>query len=206
MVRPIGLDAVNDIKPGVDGCTAVNDTCLRVISGRRDAGALVDGRDRAGRRDWCSGWPGATCRVVAPVVAAFSTWIPWFKYDDRPVFFFYAICIIPFTVIVLAMIMGRIIGPTGRAAPQAQRAHRRRRSCHSWCSNFAFMYPILTDQLLTRHAVAAADVVPELDLGCGPSGASPRPRTGWPAPRPAPRRWRAGCRCAGRGNRASAGR
>ncbi len=150
MVRPIGLDAVNDIKPGVQGCKAVNDTCLRVISGAGTpvlwwmaAIALV-----AALVLWVA---GRDLRVVAPIVAAFSTWIPWFKYDDRPVFFFYAICIIPFTAIVLAMMMGRIIGP-------ADGPYRRRNSLivgglvSLVVLNFAFMYPIYTDQLLTRHA------------------------------------------------------
>ena len=31
--RVIGIDAVNDIQPGDDGCKAVGDTCLRVVSG-----------------------------------------------------------------------------------------------------------------------------------------------------------------------------
>ena len=149
MVRVIGLDAVNGIKPGVDGCTAVNDTCLRVISGAGTpvlwwmaAIALVAALVLwLTARDW---------RVVAPIVAAFSTWIPWFHYDDRPVFFFYAICIIPFTVIVLAMMMGRIIGPSDGP-------HRKRNALivGGFVSlvvlDFAFIYPILTDQLLTRH-------------------------------------------------------
>jgi len=150
MVRPIGLDAVNDIKPGVQGCKAVNDTCLRVISGAGTpvlwwmaAIALV-----AALVLWVA---GRDLRVVAPIVAAFSTWIPWFKYDDRPVFFFYAICIIPFTAIVLAIMLGKIIGP-------ADGPHRRRNSLivgglvSLVVLNFAFMYPIYTDQLLTRHA------------------------------------------------------
>ncbi len=93
-------------------------------------------------RDW---------RFGLPVVAAASTWLPWFNYASRPLFFFYAICIIPFTLIVLAMWLGKIIGP-------ADGPHRRRRS---WivgglvalvAANFAFIYPILTDGLLTRRA------------------------------------------------------
>lgn len=148
MLRPIGIDAINDIKPGTEGCKAVNDTCLRVISGAGTPilwwlGALalltavvwfIAGRD----------W-----RMSAPLLALASTWIPWFKYDDRPVFFFYAICIIPFTVTILAMVLGRILGP-------ADGRHRRRRA---WIVgalvalvilNFAFQYPVLTDALMTR--------------------------------------------------------
>ncbi len=149
MRRPIGIDAVNDIKPGTEGCRAVNDTCLRVISGAGTpflwwfaAIALV-----AGLIFWLA---ARDRRFSVPILAAFSTWIPWFKYDDRPLFFFYAICIIPFTVIVLAMCLGKMLGPSDS---------RRRRlgavivtaAVVVVMADFAFIYPILTDQLMTRH-------------------------------------------------------
>ncbi len=40
------------------------------------------------RRDW---------RFGLVVVGVVSTWLPWFRYDDRPIFSFYAIAILPFT-------------------------------------------------------------------------------------------------------------
>ena len=43
--------------------------------------------------------------------SALATYLPWFATADRPVFFFYAITIIPFTCIGLAMVLGLIIGP-----------------------------------------------------------------------------------------------
>lgn len=149
MVRPIGIDAVNDIKPGVDGCTAVNDTCLRVISGQGTpllwwaaAIALI-----AALVFWIA---GRDWRFGVPALAALTVYLPWFRYDDRPLFFFYAICIIPFTVTILAMCLGKILGPPGSG-------HRRRIGAAIAGSvvaliaaNFAFLYPILTDELLTR--------------------------------------------------------
>lgn len=148
MARPIGIDAVNDIKPGVDGCQAVNDTCLRVISGAGTpilwwmaAIALI-----AGIVVWIA---GRDWRFGLPILAMASTYLPWFRYADRPLFFFYAICIIPFTVIILSMWLGRLIGP-------ADGPHRRRGSLLAGgaialvAANFAFIYPILTDGLLTR--------------------------------------------------------
>jgi dolichyl-phosphate-mannose--protein O-mannosyl transferase len=147
MARPIGIDAVNDIKPGVDGCWATgNDTCIRVISGMGTPVlwwmafiALFVGLIWwiAGR-DW---------RFGVPIVAAMSTYLPWFHDADRPVFFFYAICIIPFTVTILAMVFGLILGPSdGR--------HRRRGAIIVGVAvalvvlNFAYIYPVLTDQLM----------------------------------------------------------
>ena len=33
------------------------------------------------RRDW---------RFGIPIVGVLTTWLPWFRYDDRPIFFYYA--------------------------------------------------------------------------------------------------------------------
>jgi hypothetical protein len=147
MVRPTGIDAVNGIKPGVDGCTAVGDhTCLRVISAMGTpalwwmaAIALVVGLVWwIGGRDW---------RFGVPIVAAMSTYIFWFLNADRPVFFFYAICIVPFTVTLLAMVLGLILGP--KNGP-----HRRRGAIIVGVAialvalDFAYIYPVLTDAML----------------------------------------------------------
>lgn len=150
MGRVIGIDAVNDIQPGVDGCTASSgDTCLRVISG---AGtpllwwcvlvAIVIGLGL-----W---WLGRDWRFAVPLVAGLTPWLMWFPNADRPLFFFYAIMIIPFTATVLAMVLGKILGP-------AEAGARRRRGAQivgivvlAIVANFWFIYPILTDQLMTR--------------------------------------------------------
>lgn len=147
MARPIGIDAVNSIKPGVDGCPATgDDTCIRVISGMGTpvlwwmaAIALVVGLIWwLGGRDW---------RFGVPIIAAMATYLPWFPNADRPVFFFYAICIIPFTVTLLAMVFGLIIGP-------ADGPNRRRGAIIVGvalalvAANFAYIYPVLTDQLM----------------------------------------------------------
>lgn len=147
MARPIGIDAVNDIKPGVDGCMATgDDTCIRVIAGMGTpilwwmaVIALVFAVIWwIGGRDW---------RFGVPIVAAMATYLPWFPSADRPVFFFYAICIIPFTVTLLAMVFGLILGP-------ADGPNRRRGAIIVGVAmamivlNFAYIYPVLTDQLM----------------------------------------------------------
>lgn len=147
MARPIGIDAVNDIQPGTDGCPAGGETCLRVISGMGTpilwwigvfaiAAAIVLWLLN---RDW---------RFAVPVVGLFAAWLPWFPNSERPVFFFYAIMLIPFTCIAIALCLGALMGQPG--------SPRRR-----WGAivagvvvalvllNFAYIYPILTDELLT---------------------------------------------------------
>lgn len=151
MQRPIGIDAVNGIKAGEQGCTAAaSDTCLRVISGIGTPVlwwmaliALVAGLwFWLANRDW---------RFSVPILAALATYVPWFQYADRPLFFFYAICIIPFTVTGLALCLGTVLGAPGSAE----------RRSGGWLvgaavgaviANFAFFYPVFTDQLLTRRA------------------------------------------------------
>lgn len=150
MARPLGVDSVTDIQPGVDGCTAeAGQTCLRVISAMGTpvlwwlaAVALVVAIIWwIGGRDW---------RFGVPVVAALATYVPWFFSADRPVFFFYAITIIPFTVTALAMVMGLVLGP-------ASSRFRRRGAIVVGvaialvAANFAWIYPVLTGQVLVHQ-------------------------------------------------------
>lgn len=150
MVRPIGIDAENGIESGTGGCEAVGTTCLRVVSAMGTpllwwlaAFALIAALwFWLGRRDW---------RFAVPVLAVAAVWLPWFQYAGRPLFFFYAIMIIPFSATALAMVMGKFLGPAD--GPQ-----RRTRAMAVGIAialiilNFAFILPVLTDQLLTRPA------------------------------------------------------
>lgn len=147
MARPIGIDAVNDIKPGVDGCPATgDDTCIRVISAMGTpilwwmafVALFVGLIWWIGGRDW---------RFGLPIIAALSTYLPWFPNADRPVFFFYAICIVPFTVTILAMVFGLILGPPD--GPNRRRGAIAVGVAMALVAlNFAYIYPVLTDQLL----------------------------------------------------------
>ncbi len=150
MVRPLGIDSVAGIKPGVEGCHAVGDqTCIRVISAMGTpvlwwlaAIALVVAIIWwVGGRDW---------RFGVPVLAALATYVPWFFAGTRPIFFFYGITIIPFTAIALALVLGLILGP-------ANGRYRRRGAIVVGVAvalvamNFAWIYPVLTDGLLIHQ-------------------------------------------------------
>jgi dolichyl-phosphate-mannose--protein O-mannosyl transferase len=152
IARPIGMDAVNGIKPGTDGCLGP-DNCIRVISGIGTPvlwwGAILALVAAllfwVGGRDW---------RFGIPVVGVLSAWLPWFHYDARPLFFFYAIVIIPFSVMAVALCLGRIIGP--RPTPRVPGSSDRRMVgaivagtfVALVAANFGYLYPILTDELL----------------------------------------------------------
>lgn len=148
MLRPTGIEAVNGIQPGTDGCEAVGTTCMRIISAMGTPilwwAALVA---IVFAVVWWIRW--RDWRFGVPLVAIAAVWLPWFQYTDRPQFFFYAIMIIPFSVTVLAMALGKVLGPA--AGPQ-----RRRRAMLVGALialiifNFAFIYPILTAELITQ--------------------------------------------------------
>ncbi len=156
LARPIGIDAVNNIAPGTDGCVGP-DNCIRVISGIGTpalwwvavfalvAAALL----WIGGRDW---------RFGIPVVGVLSAWLPWFHYDARPLFFFYAITLIPFSVMAVSLCLGRILGPPPRAGDPHAGDRRMVGAIIGGAfvalvaANFAYLYPILTDQLLPHPA------------------------------------------------------
>ncbi|WP_425486871.1 dolichyl-phosphate-mannose--protein mannosyltransferase [Microlunatus speluncae] len=188
--RVIGIDAVLDIPGGSDGCPVGAEKCYRVITGLGTPAlwwAAVIALVAAlilwiGGRDW---------RFGIPVVGVLSNWLPWFQYTDRPQFLFYAITIIPFSVMAVALVLGRLLGdgsdlrepdpavaaPRPARAARGRPAHARgepararfdvlsagqlpldRRALAAIAigafvalvgANFAFIYPILTDAVLT---------------------------------------------------------
>ena len=147
-----GFDSVQWYQsPGTPGCPAnSNGDCMTVITGLGTPflwwmAAIALG---AGVVFWIF---GRDWRFAVPVLAGSATWIGWFPNADRPVFFFYAIMIIPFTATILAMCMGKILGPPG---------HRHRKA-RAWMVgaavalivlNFAFILPILNDTVMPTWA------------------------------------------------------
>ncbi|WP_041819829.1 dolichyl-phosphate-mannose--protein mannosyltransferase [Streptomyces davaonensis] len=56
------------------------------------------------RRDWRAG--AIACGIVAG-------YLPWFFFQERTIFFFYAVVFLPFLCLAVAMLLGAIIGPPG---------------------------------------------------------------------------------------------
>lgn len=149
--RPVGVDAQLDIAPGVQGCQATGEeTCLRQV--------LLLGTPALwwfstvalawsavcwiGKRDW---------RYGLVVVGALITWLPWLRYDDRPIFSYYAIVTEPFLILGAVLLLGEILG---RAAPGTRRraigAIGAGAIVVAVIANFAWFWPIYTDGLLTQ--------------------------------------------------------
>jgi dolichyl-phosphate-mannose--protein O-mannosyl transferase len=151
--RPVGVDAQLDIRPGAQGCAApAGSTCLRqvLLLGTPAlwwfcaVAAMWSLVGWVFRRDW---------RYGLVVVGVAATWLPWFRYDTRPIFSYYAIAIEPFLVLAAVLLLGQVIGP----APVGGRGVLRRRYgaiaagvvVFAVVLNFAWFWPIWTDGLLT---------------------------------------------------------
>jgi dolichyl-phosphate-mannose-protein mannosyltransferase len=150
--RPVGVFADLDIKPGEQGCTAAPEsTCLRQITLLGTPvlwwggvlALLYAAFAFVARRDW---------RFGVPVVGVLATWLPWLRYDDRPIFSFYAVATLPFTVIAVTLLLGHLIG--------GRRASYRRRTLGTVAAgtfvvlvvvNFAWFWPVYTGELVTTR-------------------------------------------------------
>ena len=134
--------------PGTAGCPAnTNGDCMTIITGLGTpflwwmaAIALV-----AGVIFWVF---GRDWRFAVPVLGMAATWIGWFPNADRPVFFFYAIMIIPFTATILAMCFGKILGPPGVRSTRRTGALIVGICVVLIVLDFAFILPILNDQTM----------------------------------------------------------
>ena len=147
LARPLALDAVNDIAPGTNGCPAGSENCLQVIVALGTpllwwgaAAALVLAiLFWIGLRDW---------RFSVPVVGALAMWLPWFQHTERPLFYFYAICIVPFTVTALALLLGKVLGPGTPGRRRQVGAVLVGAYVALVVLNFAWFWPIYTDQVM----------------------------------------------------------
>ena len=148
--RPVGVQADTGIAPGAPGCDAPADsTCLRLElllgtpvlwwGGVVALGYAVYGW--LARRDW---------RFGVAVVGVLASWLPWIPNDDRPIFSYYAIAIIPFTILAIVLCLGRMVG--------GPHAGERRRMWGTAVAgafvvlvvvNFAWFWPIYTGELIT---------------------------------------------------------
>jgi dolichyl-phosphate-mannose--protein O-mannosyl transferase len=150
--RPVGVDADLGIQPGEQGCAAAaGSTCLRqiillgtpVLWWGGAVAMLYAVYAWLARRDW---------RFGVAVLGFASTWLPWVPFSDRPIFYYYAVAMVPFTVIACTLLIGRLIGgerasPTHRAVGAAVAGS----FVVLVVANFAWFWPVFTDGLLTNR-------------------------------------------------------
>nr|WP_240965275.1 phospholipid carrier-dependent glycosyltransferase [Streptomyces zingiberis] len=92
------------------------------------------------RRDWRAG--AVLCGVAAG-------WLPWFLYQERTIFLFYAVVFAPFLCLAVAMMIGALLGPPG--APERRRVFGAVGAgvlvlLIIW--NFVYFFPLFTGQAI----------------------------------------------------------
>ncbi|MFF9623874.1 dolichyl-phosphate-mannose--protein mannosyltransferase [Streptomyces griseosporeus] len=144
--RPVLFDYQSP-KPGTDGCRAASDCSQAILALGTPllwwsaCCALLYLLYRwALRRDWRAG--AVLCGVGAG-------YLPWFLYQDRTVFSFYAVVFVPYLCLTVTMAVGALLGPPG--------ASQRRRTLGvvaagtlvlliAW--NFVYFYPVYTGRTI----------------------------------------------------------
>ena len=111
MERPVGVDAQNNL-PAASCGVAATSSCMREV--------LILGNPIL----WWTGTLALLAAVVAwvttrdwrwsvPVVTVAVSWLPWFRFDDRPIFSFYAVAFLPFTIIAISLIVHSLVQVAG---------------------------------------------------------------------------------------------
>ncbi|MDQ6688860.1 MAG: phospholipid carrier-dependent glycosyltransferase [Actinomycetota bacterium] len=152
MSRPVGIDAQLGIKPGAQGCPApVGSSCLRqilllgtpILWWFSSIAAIWSVFAWIGKRDW---------RYGLVTVGVLSTWLPWIKFDNRPIFSYYAMATLPFLILGATMLLGEILG---QGAPGSRRRQLGATAAGAIVIvvmlNFAWFWPIYTDGLITQQ-------------------------------------------------------
>ncbi|MFJ1969667.1 dolichyl-phosphate-mannose--protein mannosyltransferase [Streptomyces sp. NPDC087903] len=144
--RPVAFDYVAP-KPGQNGCHTGAGCSQEILALGTPllwwtaCAALVYLLYRwALRRDWRAG--AVLCAVAAG-------YLPWFLYQDRTIFSFYAVVFVPYLCLAVAMLVGALLGPPG--------ADRGRRAVGAVAAgvlvlliawNFIYFFPLYTGQTI----------------------------------------------------------
>lgn len=89
------------------------------------------------RRDW---------RAGAILVGAAAGYLPWFQYQERTIFNFYAVVFVPFLCLAVAMMAGALLGPPG--ASEARRMVGAGVLVLLILWNFIYFCPVYTGQVI----------------------------------------------------------
>ena len=93
-------------------------------------------------RDWRAG------AILAGLAAGY---LPWFHYQERTIFNFYAVAFVPWVVLALTYALGLLLGPTA-ASPRRRRAGALAAGAVVLAAamSFAWFYPILSAEVIPQ--------------------------------------------------------
>jgi dolichyl-phosphate-mannose--protein O-mannosyl transferase len=147
MERPVGVDAQNNLPAESCGAAATS-ACMREV--------LLLGNPVL----WWTGALALIASLVAwintkdwrwgiPILGVAASWLPWFRFDDRPIFSSYAVVTIPFTIIAISLVVNGL----------AKSAETPRQRFALWlvagtfltavAVTFWYFHPIYTDDLIS---------------------------------------------------------
>jgi dolichyl-phosphate-mannose-protein mannosyltransferase len=94
----------------------------------------------AARRDWRAG------AILSGVLAG---WVPWFFFQQRTVYSFYAVAFVPFLVLAVTMCIGLVLGPPG-ASPRRRQWGAAAAGAYLLLAvaNFAWLLPVLSAKVI----------------------------------------------------------
>ncbi|MFT4298142.1 MAG: phospholipid carrier-dependent glycosyltransferase [Aeromicrobium sp.] len=104
--RPVGVEAQNDLPAAM--CDAGRgDSCIRVITllgnplvwWLGSAAVVASAALWVWERSWHHG-------LVLAMIGAL--WLPWFRFDDRPIFSFYAVTMLPLMIVAIALVLREV--------------------------------------------------------------------------------------------------
>ena len=92
------------------------------------------------RRDWRAG------AILSGVLAG---WVPWFFFQQRTVYSFYAVAFVPFLVLAVTMCLGLVLGPPGSSVRRRQwGAAAAGAYLLLAVANFAWLLPVLSAKVI----------------------------------------------------------
>ncbi|MGW5639028.1 dolichyl-phosphate-mannose--protein mannosyltransferase [Streptomyces sp. NPDC003832] len=143
--RPV-LFSYDSPKSGADGCPGTTDCSQAILALGTPllwwsaCAALVYLLFRwALRRDWRAG--AVLCAVAAG-------YLPWFLYQNRTIFNFYAVVFVPYLCLALAMTIGVLLGPPGNEKRRLGGAVTAGVLVLLIAWNFIYFWPIYTGQTI----------------------------------------------------------
>ena len=95
-------------------------------------------------RDW---------RAGAVLAGLAGGWLPWFLYDERTIYTFYAVAFVPYVVLALTMALGLLLGPPDASTDRRVTGAAMAGSVVVLAVlAFAFFYPIWADMLIPHSS------------------------------------------------------
>ncbi|MGJ9421282.1 dolichyl-phosphate-mannose--protein mannosyltransferase [Aeromicrobium sp. CF3.5] len=145
--RPVGVDAQNDLAAATCGAAA-DSSCIRVVTILGNPAVWWTGVavTLAAAFAWIRTRDG---RWAVPVVGVLSGWLPWFANADRPIFSFYAVTVLPFMIVAIAMVVSALYQRSATARGRYVVGALSGGLVVTTIGLFWWFHPILTDQLIS---------------------------------------------------------